>query len=69
MAKIQHDGERHSYLADGTLAQVGLQDADPAFLVWQRDVDELIQTAGSQDGGVDDVWSVRGTDDENVLLA
>lgn len=57
------------HLADGTLAEVGLQDADPALLVRQGDVDELVQTAGSQDGGIDDVWSVRGSDNEDVLLA
>lgn len=59
---------RAAHLADGTLAQVGLQNAYPALLVGQGDVDELIQTAGSQNGGVDDVWSVCGSDDEDVLL-
>lgn len=57
------------HLADGTLAEIGLQDADPALLVRQWDVDELIQTARSQDGRVDDVWSVCGSNDEDVLLA
>ena len=57
------------HLADGTLAEVGLQDAHPALLVRQWDVDELIQTARSQDGGVNDVWSVCGSNDEDVLLA
>lgn len=61
-------GRGGAHLADGTLAEVGFQDAYPALLVGQGDVDELIQTAGSQDGGVDDVWSVRGADDKDVLL-
>lgn len=57
------------HLADGTLAEVGLQDADPALLVGQRDVDELVKTARSQDGRINDVWSVCSADDEHVLLA
>lgn len=56
------------HLADGTLAQVGFQNAYPALLVRQGDVDELIQTAGSQDGRVDDVWPVGGSDNKDVLL-
>lgn len=57
------------HLADGTLAQVSLQNTDPALLVRQRDVDELIQTSRPQDGRVNDVWSVCGTNDEDILLA
>lgn len=60
---------QHCHLADGTLAEVGLQDAVPALLVGQGDVDELIQTPRSQNGRIDDVWSVCGSDDEDVLLA
>lgn len=60
---------QHCHLADRTLAKVGLQDADPALLVRQGDVDELIQTARSQDGRINDVWSVCGSNDEDVLLA
>merc|ERR1711936_32324 len=56
-------------LGDGALPQVGLEDGHPGSLVRQRDVDELVQTAGPQDGGVDDVWPVGGSDDEDVLLA
>ena len=59
----------HSDLADGTLAEIGLQDADPALLVGQGDVNELIETARSQDGRINDVWSVCGSNDEDVLLA
>ena len=33
-------------LGDGALPQVGLQDGHPGALVRQRDVDELVQTAG-----------------------
>lgn len=61
--------QRLCHLADGTLAEVGLQDADPALLVRKRYVDELIQTARSQDSRVNDVWSVGGSNDEDVLLA
>lgn len=60
--------EQEGHLADGTLSEVGFQNAYPALLVRQGDVDELIQTAGSQNGGVDDVWSVCGSDDKDVLL-
>lgn len=42
---------------DRRLAQVGLQDRTARRFVWQRDVDELVQTARSQDGSVDDVRS------------
>lgn len=56
------------HLADGAFAEVGFQNAYPALLVRQGDVDELIQTAGSQDGRVDDVWPVCGSDNKDVLL-
>lgn len=61
--------EEKSHLADGTLAEVGFQNAYPALLVRQGDVDELIETARSQDGRVDDVWPVCGPDNKDVLLA
>lgn len=61
--------KQHCHLADGALAEVGFKNAHPALLVGQGDVDELIQTARSQDGRVDDVWSICGSDDEDVLLA
>ena len=38
-------------------------------LVRQRDVDELVQTPRPQQGPVDDVGAVGGTDDEDSLLA
>lgn len=60
--------EEQCHLADGTLAEVGLQNAYPALLIGQGDVDELIQTARSQNGWVDDVWSVCGSDNKDVLL-
>lgn len=63
------NSQDYTHLADWALAEVGFQNANPAPLVWEWDVDELIQTPRSQDGGVDDVWSVCGSDDEDVLLA
>jgi len=44
------------------------EDLRTARLVWQGDVDELVQATGTQDGRVDDVGPVGGTDDEHVLL-
>ena len=46
------------------LAQTSLQDLRAALLVGQRDVDELIKSAGSLDGEVYDIRPVGGTDDE-----
>ena len=37
-------------------------------LVRQGYVDQLVQSARAQDGRVDDVWPVGGSDDEDVLL-
>lgn len=65
---IVESSSKH-HLADGALAEVGLQDADPALLIGQGDIDELIEAARSQDGRVNDVWSVCGSDDEDILLA
>jgi len=44
-----------------------LEDGNSRGLVWQRNVDQLVQTAGSHDRRVDDIWSVRGADGENGL--
>lgn len=57
------------YLANGALAEVSLENVDPALLVRQRDVNKLVQTAGSKDGGVNDVRAIGGADDEDVLFA
>lgn len=57
------------YLANGALPEVSLENIDPALLVRQRDVYELVQTAGSEDGRVDDVRAIGGSNDEDVLLA
>lgn len=48
-------------LGDGRLAQVGAQDRLARLLVRQRDVDELIQTARTEDGRVDYVRPVGST--------
>ena len=50
------------------LPQVGLQDGHSGRFVGQRNVDQLIQSARSKDSRVDDVRSVGGADDEDVLL-
>lgn len=67
--RVGATSQDYTHLADWALAEVGFQNANPAPLVREGDVDELIQTARSQDGGVDDVRSVCGSDDEDVLLA
>ena len=38
-------------------------------LIWQRDVDELVQPPGPQQRPIDDVGAVGGSDDEDGLLA
>lgn len=48
-------------LGDGRLAQVGPEDGLARLLVRQRDVDQLVQATGTQDGRVDDVRSVGRT--------
>lgn len=53
---------------DGALAQVRLQDGLAGLVVRLGNVDQLIQTAWSQDGRIDDVRTVGGTDDEDDLL-
>lgn len=61
--------ERGSDLSNGGLPEVGLEDGDAGLLIGQGDVDELVQTAGPEDGRVDDVGPVGGTNNEDVLLA
>jgi hypothetical protein len=39
--------------------EVYLEDAEPGLVVGHGDVDELVQTAGAHQGGVDDVGTVR----------
>ena len=46
-------------LADGRLAQAGLEDGHTRGLVGQRDVNELIQSTGTEDGRIDNVGSVQ----------
>ena len=37
-------------------------------LVRQRDIDELIQSTGTQDGRINNVRSIGGSNDEDILL-
>ena len=56
-------GPPWTYLGDGRLAQVGLEDGDPGSVVGQRDVDELVQTPRTQDGRIDNVCRTGKTGD------
>lgn len=56
------------FLVDGRLAEARLQDGQTRWLIGQRDVNQLIQTTGTQDGGIDDVRSVGSSDNKDVLL-
>mmetsp|Transcript_5471 Transcript_5471/g.9487 ORF Transcript_5471/g.9487 Transcript_5471/m.9487 type:complete len:583 (+) Transcript_5471:685-2433(+) len=60
-------GEVH-VLGDGGLAEGGLEDVEAGALVGERDVDQLVQATRAHDRRVDDVWPVRRTNDEHVLL-
>ena len=52
----------------GTLSQIGLEYVDTRSLVRQWDVDQLIETARSDEGLVEDIWSISGSDEEQILL-
>ena len=54
---LGHPGEEGEVdlLAHGALPQVGLEDGHARALVRQRDVDQLIQTAGSKGKGMSNV--------------
>lgn len=56
-------------LGNWRLPEVGLEDGHTGFLIWQWDIDKLVQTARPEDGRVDNIWSVSGTNDKHVLLA
>lgn len=56
------------YLSNWRFTKVGLEDLDAGFVVRQWDVDELIKTAWTQDGRVNDVRSIGGSNDEDILL-
>ena len=54
---LGHPGEEGEVdlLAHGALPQVGLEDGHAGTLVRQRDVDQLVQTAGSGGKGMSNV--------------
>ena len=53
---------------NGTLTEVGLKDAEAGRYVGQRDVDQLIETTGTDQSLVEDVRSVGSADEEQVLF-
>ena len=55
-------------LGNGRLAQGGAEDAQATLVVGHGDVNELVETAGSHEGSVDDVGAVGSANDEDVLL-
>ena len=57
---LGHPGEegKVDLLAHGALPQVGLEDGHAGTLVRQRDVDQLVQTAGSGDNRVSQVYKL-----------
>ena len=57
---LGHPGEEGEVdlLAHGALPQVGLEDGHAGTLVRQRDVDQLVQTSGSGDNSVSQVYKL-----------
>lgn len=53
--------------SNGRLAELCLENVETRALVGQRNVDQLVETAWTQQSGVDLVWTVGGTNDEDVL--
>lgn len=56
-------------LGDWRLPEVSFKNGHARFLIGQRDVDKLVQTARPEDGRVNYIRSVGGANDEDVLLA
>ena len=54
--------------ADWSLAQLSLQNRLTAWLIWKRHVHQRIQTAGTAECVVELLGTIRGTNDEDVLL-
>ena len=44
-----------SYLSERRLSEVRLQNRFSGLLIWKRDVDQLIETARTQNSGIDDI--------------
>jgi hypothetical protein len=55
-------------LRDWSLSELSFQNADTRGLVWQRNVNKSVKTTWTAEGVVELFWSIRGSDDENVLL-
>merc|ERR1719265_2133949 len=53
---------------DWRLPQCRVQDALSRWKVWQWNVDELIQSSGTQQGLVKEFWTICGANEEDVLL-
>ena len=55
-------------LGQGSFAERGLQNAMASRLIGDGDEDELIKSTRAHDGGVENIGTVGGPDDENLLL-
>lgn len=55
-------------LADGGLAEDGLEDGQPRVVVGHRDVDQLVETPRPHESRVDDVRPVGGPDNKHILF-
>ena len=66
-AKMEHYYITHR--CNRGLPEVGLEDGHPRLVIRQWDVDELVKSARTQDGRVNDVRPGGGANDENILLA
>lgn len=51
-----------TYISNGRLPQIGLQNGLSRLLIRQRDVNQLVQTTRTQDGRIDNVYNKRGRD-------
>lgn len=45
-----------------------LENLEPRSLIWQRNIDELVQSAGPENSRVDDVRSICRSDDKDIFL-
>mmetsp|Transcript_2596 Transcript_2596/g.7814 ORF Transcript_2596/g.7814 Transcript_2596/m.7814 type:complete len:353 (+) Transcript_2596:315-1373(+) len=61
------NGRQVDISGNRTLPQCCLEDGDTRVVIWQRNVHELVEPSGTHDCGVEDVRSIGGANDKDVL--
>ena len=67
LSQLRHEVERDVW-CNWTLSEYCFEDVLSCTFVWQRDINQLIETTRSDQGFIQDIWSICRANEEKILF-